>query len=264
VHPERVKSAMQWDLWNPWAAWYELNSTHPLVAKRLLRLSDQASAQGDQPYVVFDRARPESYWGAFFVDVFVLFLPWLGLLTGLGLFGGMSYLAQAFQWYWLGVAVGLLGIGAFLRNRFQYRGKIFEHRTLASLMSHVKVSPVRPVPATVTGTIIGKGVPGLIWSEDFVIQDKTGILFLDYKQPFAIWDWLFGLLRAGRYQGKEVRVQGWFRRGPTPYLEIYHMDVLDGSEPSRTCYSYYANVIGCAIVGVIGFVVAGALFALGL
>src|SRR5262245_2250814 len=26
---ERVKSAMQWDLWNPWATWFELHSTHP-------------------------------------------------------------------------------------------------------------------------------------------------------------------------------------------------------------------------------------------
>ena len=30
---------------------------HPLTAKRLLRLSDQASAQGQEPYVVFDRAK---------------------------------------------------------------------------------------------------------------------------------------------------------------------------------------------------------------
>jgi Zn-dependent protease with chaperone function len=62
VDPERVKSAMQWDLWNPWAGWFELNSTHPLVAKRLVYLSDQASALGREPYIEFDRAKPESYW----------------------------------------------------------------------------------------------------------------------------------------------------------------------------------------------------------
>jgi Zn-dependent protease with chaperone function len=264
VDVERVKSAMQWDLWNPWATFYELNSTHPLVAKRLLRLSDQASVGGQQPYVMFDRAKPESYWDDFLVDFCVLALPWLGLLAGLGLFAGMSWAAQDFQWHWLGVAVGLLGLGAFVRNRFAYRGKIFEHRTVASLMSHVKVSPVRPVPTTMTGTIIGKGVPGLIWSEDFVIRDQTGILFLDYRQPLAIWNWLFGLLRAGRYQGKEVRVQGWFRRAPTPYLEIYHMDVVDGSEASRTCYSYYANVIGCVLLAAIGFGAAAVLVSMGL
>jgi heat shock protein HtpX len=105
----------------------------------------------------------------------------------------------------------------------------------------VKVSAVRPVPATLTGTIIGKGVPGLIYSEDFVLKDQTGIIFLDYRQPLAIWNFLFGLFRAGRYQGKEVRVTGWFRRAPVPYLEVNRVEVLDGSEPARRCYSYHAR-----------------------
>ena len=159
--------------------------------------------------------------------------------------------------------IGLMGVGAFIRNWFAYRGKIFENRTVATLMGQVKVSPVRPIACTMQGKIIGKGVPGLIWSEDFVIQDPTGILFLDYKQPLALWDWLFGLLRAGRYQGKEVRVTGWFRRSPMPYLELYKLEVLDGSEPARTCYSYWANLIGCAVVAVLGFGAAAALLILG-
>jgi Zn-dependent protease with chaperone function len=262
VDRERVKGAMQWDLWNPWASWYELNSTHPLIAKRLLYLSDQASAAGQEPYVVFDRAKPESYWDDFFVDLAVLALPWLGLLAGLALLVGLGLGTGAWHWWLIGAAFGLMGAGSFIRNWFAYRGRIFEHRTVATLMGHVKVSPVRPVPCTVQGTIIGKGVPGLIWSEDFVIQDPTGILFLDYRQPLAIWSWLFGLLRAGRYQGKEVRVTGWFRRAPMPYLEIYRLEVVDGSEPSRTCYTYWANLIGCAAVAVVGFAIAaGLLFA---
>jgi Zn-dependent protease with chaperone function len=263
VDPERVKSAMQWDLWNPWASWYELNSTHPLVAKRLLYLSDQASSEGHEPYIMFDRAKPESYWDDFFVDLCVLALPWLGLLTGVALLLGLGFGLGQWHWSMLGVGVGLMGAGAFIKNLFAYRGKIFENRTVATLMGQVKVSPVRPIPCTMQGTIIGKGVPGLIWSKDFVIQDPTGILFLDYEQPLALWSWLFGLLRAGRYQGKEVRVQGWFRRAPMPYLEIYHLEVVDGSESSRTCYSYWATLVGCALLSVIGLGAAVALFVAG-
>jgi Zn-dependent protease with chaperone function len=263
VDRERVKSAMQWDLWNPWASWYELNSTHPLVAKRLLHLSDQASAGGDEPYIIFDRAKPESYWDDFFVDLCVLALPWLGLLAGLGLLLGLGLGAGTWFFSLIALAFGLMGAGAFIKNWFSYRGKIFEHRTVATLMGQVKVSPVRPIPCTLQGKIIGKGVPGLIWSEDFVIQDPTGILFLDYRQPLALWDWLFGLLRAGRYQGKEVRVTGWFRRAPMPYLEIYRMEVIDGSEPSRTCYTYWMTMIGCAAMAVLGVGIAAVLFAVG-
>jgi Zn-dependent protease with chaperone function len=263
VDPERVKSAMQWDLWNPWAKFYELNSTHPLVAKRLLYLSDQAATMGQEPYMTFDRAKPQSYWGGFFVDLGVLALPYAGLIAGLAVFVLTGVTTGAWQLGWLGLALTLLFLGALVRTRCVYRGRLFEHRTVATLMGHVQVSPVRPVPATVTGTIIGKGVPGLIWSEDFVIRDSTGILFLDYRQPLAIWSWLFGLLRAERYQGKEVRVQGWFRRGPTPYLEIYHMDVVDGSEPSRTCYAYHASMFVSGLLALLAAAATAWLFVAG-
>jgi heat shock protein HtpX len=233
---------MQWDLWNPWAGWYELNSTHPLVAKRLNYLGDQAAHMDQEPLFVFDRVKPESYWDSFFVDLLVLSLPMLGLLTGVGLFVGLGLKLGVWHLGWLAVGLALMGLGGAVKVAFQYRRGLFPNLTVAALMGHVKVSPVRPIPVTMTGTIIGKGVPGLIWSEDFVIQDQTGILFLDYRQPLALWSWLFGLLRAGQYQGKEVRVRGWFRRAPTPYLELDHLEVVDGSLPSRTCYtSYFAR-----------------------
>jgi Zn-dependent protease with chaperone function len=259
---ERVKGAMQWDLWSPWAIYYELHSTHPLVAKRLRYLGDQASSQGQTPFVVFDRSQPRSYWGDFLVDLLMMALPTLGLLIGLFGFGVHSLLAGAALWWWLGVAVALLGAGGVLKTRFRYRRGMFPHLTVAALLGHVNVSGVRPVQVTLTGQIIGKGVPGLIWSEDFVLQDPTGILFLDYRQPLAIWSWLFGLLRAGQYQGKEVCVRGWFRRAPVPYLELDHLEVMDGSLPNRGCYTSYVTFGWYAFLllgGLAGAVVVGLL-----
>ena len=260
-HPnvEHVKSAMQWDLWNPWAKWYELNSTHPLVANRLMYLTDQAAHQGQEPLVVFDRKKPESYWDDFAQDVFMMLLPWLGFLLGLGLtatvwlgaFGGNVGPAAGVAWLvGFGASVALAGAGSLLKTNFAYRREFFPHLSVAALMHKVKVSAVRPVPATLTGQVIGKGVPGLIWSKDFVIQDRTGILFLDYNQPLGVWNFLFGLLKAGSYQGKEVRVSGWFRRAPVPYLEVNRIETLDDSLPPRHCYSLHAR-IGVGIVLVV-------------
>lgn len=258
---EQAKGAMQWDLWNPWAKWYELNSTHPLVANRLLYLTDQAAHQGQEPLVVFDRKKPESYWDDFFVDVGVMLLPWLALLLGFGAAFGVSLAvtggvvtgkALAF-----GAGVGLLvaGIASIVKTNFVYRRDFFPHLSIAALLHKVKVSAVRPVPVTLSGTIIGKGVPGLIWSEDFVMQDRTGILFMDYRQPLALWDFLFGLFRAGKYQGKEVRVSGWFRRAPVPFLEVNRVEVLDRSLPPRRCYSLHARLIAAGLLAVVGVAV---------
>ena len=90
ISKENLKSAMQWDLWNPWATFYELNSTHPLIAHRLQYLSDQAATMGQEPYVVFDRRKPESYWDDFAVDVAVVLLPLLLAVVGFGAAVGVA------------------------------------------------------------------------------------------------------------------------------------------------------------------------------
>jgi Zn-dependent protease with chaperone function/Zn-finger nucleic acid-binding protein len=261
VSKENLKSAMQWDLWNPWATFYELNSTHPLVAHRLQYLSDQAAAMGQEPYIVFDRRKPESYWDDFAVDLLVMFLPLLLFLLGLGLavglggaaaFGilpGAAILGPKAVLALFGLPLLGLGVGMLAKTLLVYRGDHFAPLAVAGLLHKVKVSNVRPVPARLRGTIIGRGVPGLIWSEDFVMRDATGILFLDYRQPLRIWEWLFGLFRAGEFAGKPVEVTGWFRRAPLPYLELKSITV-DGV--TRNSYARHARYAWAILVAVLG------------
>jgi hypothetical protein len=250
---EQIKGAMQWDLWNPWATYYEIHSTHPLTAKRMLALSDQAAVLGQQPAVTFDRAKPESYWDDFLVDVAVMWAPTLAFLAGLAIFAYRMAVTHSIQSAaWIGLGMLAAGVLSFVKMRFSYRSDVFENMTVAALLHRVKVSAVRPVPVKLTGRIIGKGVPGLVWSEDFVMRDDTGLIFLDYRQPLRIWEWLFGLFRAGQYQGKDVRVTGWYRRAPVPYLEIKHLEVLDGSLPERRTYTYHLQYAVAGIVAAIG------------
>jgi Zn-dependent protease with chaperone function len=236
---DRVKLVIQWDLWNPWARLYELQSTHPLPAKRLNYLSHQATAMGCEPLVTFDLVKPESYWDEFLIDLLVVLLPVLGFVFGFGILMSLAPAAGYSNALLAGLA--LAGVGGVIKTGLKYRRAEFPELSVAALMSQVKVSPVRPVPVTLMGTIIGKGVPGLIWSEDFVIRDATGILFLDYQQPLAIWNWLFGAWSAGDYQGKEVQVRGWFRRTRMPYLQIDSLEAVDGSLPPRRCYTSHST-----------------------
>jgi Zn-dependent protease with chaperone function/Zn-finger nucleic acid-binding protein len=270
VSKENLKSAMQWDLWNPWATFYELSSTHPLVAHRLQYLSDQSAAMGQEPYIVFDRRKPESYWDDFAVDVTVMFLPLILFLAGLavsvalggaaalGVLPALRGLAPAGVLALIGLPVLGLGIGSFIKTILVYRGDYFAPLSVAGLLHKVKVSNVRPVPARLRGTIIGRGVPGLIWSEDFVMRDSTGILFLDYRQPLHIWEWLFGLFRAGEFAGKPVEVVGWFRRAPLPYLELKSITVDGRKRNSYARHGKYAWAVFLAVVG-IGLIAAGLL-----
>jgi Zn-dependent protease with chaperone function len=243
-----LKGALQWDLWNPWASFFEIQSTHPLIAKRLERLGDQAVSLRQEPLVVFDTAKPESYWDEFFVDAVVTLLPVLGVCVGGALVAVLGS-SGSFNPKWLGLILCITGAAMIIKTRMAYRHTAYPHKTVAELLQEVKVSPVRPVPATIKGTVIGKGVPGLIWSEDFVVQDESGIIFLDYRQPLRIWEWLFGLLKAGGFQGKKVTIQGWFRRAPVPYVEIGTIQI-DGESGSRTCYVRHLKLAtGLALLG---------------
>jgi hypothetical protein len=249
---ERVKDALQWDLWNPWALYYEIQATHPLIAKRLERLGQQSAALGQSPYVVFDRVRPESYWDEFLVDLGVMLLPKVGLLVGIGLLMWLSF-GMPFSGSLFGLPLALFGAGAVVKVGMQYRQGGAAEASVASLLKEVKVSPVRTSFVVVRGTIVGRGVPGYIFSEDFVLQDETGIIFLDYRQPLPLWDFFFGLLRAGSYTGKRVEVRGWYRRAPVPYLEIATIrDVELGTD--RNCYTSTTKWVG-ALVCLVGGVV---------
>jgi hypothetical protein len=257
---ESLKSAMQWDLWNPWATFYELNSTHPLIAHRLQYLGDQAAVMGQEPFVLFDRRKPESYWDDFAYDLLIMLLPLVLMTLGLGVAAALGLIAlpRVVATKQLLALIGLpvlgLGVGSLFKTWWTYRGDYFAPLNVSGLLHKVKVSGVRPVPARVRGTVIGKGVPGLIWSEDFVMRDNSGILFLDYRQPLRIWDWLFGLLKAGQFAGKNVEAVGWFRRSPLPYLELKSITV-DGV--TRNCYARHAKYLWAMFLAVAGVALIG-------
>jgi heat shock protein HtpX len=237
IDKQKIRGAMRWDMWNPWAGFYEINSTHPLIAKRIDALSKQSIVQGEEPYIEFDERKPESYWDDFFTDMFVGFLPEiLVLIMTVIAFGSYFSEKTIFDILYLkGVAV-VYGAAIIARTWFSYKTDMFPQMNVSSLLKIVKVSGVRGVPVTIKGKIIGRGVPGYILSEDFVIQDESGIMFVDYKQPFRIFEWFFAILRAGDFSGVDVTIRGWFRRAPVPYIEIFK---LESSYQNLTCYVYW-------------------------
>lgn len=246
IDKEKLKDAAKWDLWNPWAIFYELHSTHPLIAKRLKFLSNQSVSLGKEPYVEFNERRPESYWDEFFVDIGVKFFPLVAFIATFMLFVWKQ------EFLILGAGLFLIGIAYLLQVLFSYPSSDFASMDVKGLLKKIKVSAVRPVPCAIKGKIIGRGVPGLIFSEDFVLQDDSGIIFLDYRQPLGIWNFLFGLLRAAKYINKDAEILGWYRRAPIPYIEIKKLKV-EGKESS--CFVYNVKLISVAVYLVLGLIV---------
>jgi heat shock protein HtpX len=137
-----------------------------------------------------------------------------------------------------GVGAGLLiwGLAWWLQRRFMYPPDLEADVQVKELVGQVKVSKIRAVPGTLKGRIIGRGVPGLFYSEDLVLQDATGFIVLDYRQPWRLFEFLFGLLRAEKYVGQSGSARGWFRRVPQPVFELRELVLDDGKKVTSWVY----------------------------
>ncbi len=225
--PEVAANAMRWDIFNPWAIICELSSSHPLPAKRIRALGKLAVKQGQRPALEIPDKAPESYWDDFITDALVNYAPLFGLVFGLIVALALGVSAEAWV-VGLGAAVAGAGIGMLIKLGFSYPLGRFAGQRVADLVQEIKVSRIRCVPSILSGRIIGRGIPGLYWSEDLVIQDDTGFMTMDYRQPLGALEFLFGLFRAEQFVGQDVRVEGWYRRFPIPYLEIYKVYMPNG------------------------------------
>ena len=244
VDKNKIKNAMKWEMWNPWAKWFEFNSTHPLISKRLNKISELSEKYKQNPYIVFDLKKEESYVDDFFMEVLISFMPAICIIvTIICCFLSIDHIFKV-------AGIGLLMTVFFSYIKFKRAHKSdYTDREVADLLGEVKVSHITSIPCILKGTIIGRGNPGCIFSEDFVIKDKTGIMFLDYNQPLTLINKIFALFKSKEYFDKEVTVKGWYRRSPTPYVEIYEYEV-DGK--TKKIYTYGLTLALYAFLAVAG------------
>ncbi|MCP4760274.1 MAG: M48 family metalloprotease [archaeon] len=237
-----LAKAASWDLYTPWAKYFEVLSTHPLAAKRIRALNEISEKVCHTPPTVdlsscrveFEKQVGKTAMDEFIVEIILLTLPkalfigWIILIPVLTILGQIQ-LENIFAN--LGLCFLVAGIAQLIQNRFKYSGN-FEENEITDLIGNVRVSPIRPVPTITSGYVIGKGAPGLFWSEDVFIRDEKGLMYIDYDWGIGIINTLFGIFKVNKLIDKDVRVIGWYRRGPSPYIQVHRIEVLDGSEKS--------------------------------
>jgi len=235
VSTEKIKNAMKWEMWNLWAKVYEFSSTHPLISKRILAISKRSEEFNQRPFIVFDLQKTESYNDDFIKEIIIWMLPTLTLIIW-ALFAILDIL-PVFRGFLLPLAV----IFSMIKFDLRHKNKEYKEYKVSDLISEVKVSGITSIPCVIEGTVIGKGDPGYIFDEDFVLKDDTGIIFIDYKHVFQISSFLVGLLKTKKLFGKNVKIKGWYRRSPVPYIEVYELQVEN--EKAKKMYSYIVNKI---------------------
>ncbi len=223
--PDEAARVMRWDLVNPWARFYELGSTHPLTAMRLRALNREAEAVGQGvAYPLPQDARVR--WAGFPLEFFFWAAPllcgfllltwaWIGKYLEQRGFQAPLYFNQ-----WLLIA---LGVTWAARIAFRYRGN-FRRARVNELIEDTSVSQMQPRAVEIEGEIIGEGIPGAFWCPDLVLRDETGMMFLFYRSSIPLGRLFFAIGDAHRFIGERVSVQGWYRRGLKPYVEISRIE----------------------------------------
>jgi hypothetical protein len=259
---ERFGKVFLWDMFNPWAGWLELNSTHPLTGKRIRALSTYAE-QLDLK-LEFDMARVmrEGYklskqrlYRGFVLDLALYLAEALGLLVGLVV--GFLMTAETRQLSAL-LAFPLIGcgVGIVIKTLVLFPDLSYVSPTnVLDLMADPYASPLRGTPAKLNGKLIGRGQAGYVFGSDLQFQDPTGLLYLRYTSRFGpLGNVLFGLRRVNPLIGSQAAVKGWFRRGGASSLDLSRLCGQEGTVV--TSHPRFWSFLLAAILILGGFVLS--------
>lgn len=256
----RLGRVFLWDMFNPWAWWAELNSTHPLTGKRIRALANYAeqldlNIEFDLASVMregYKLSKKRLYTG-FALDLVLYSSEILGLLLGLIL--GVFVQSRTQN---LGILVAFpligCGIGILIKAMIMYPNYSNAPTTdILELMADPYASPLRGIPVQLQGTLIGRGNAGYVLGSDLQFQDQSGLLFLHYASILGpIGNLLFGMRRAKRLIGSSAAVVGWFRRGAASYLDLIQIR-SDNEKIINSYHRFWSFLLGSGLI-VLGLV----------
>lgn len=233
---QKVGRVFLWDMFNPWGAWMELNSTHPLTGKRVRALSTYAEQLGLD--IEFDMGRivaegknlsKSKLYGSFALDVVLYGAETIGFVGGI--IAGIFLAAGGHIGFVFGLPLIGLGIGILIKALIMYPDFSQAQETdVLTLMSDPYASPLRGKPAKLEGELIGRGDSGYKFGSDMMLQDRSGLLYLHYSSRFGpIGNFLFGMKRVESLIGREVGATGWFRRGAASYMDLIQLKSESGT-----------------------------------
>lgn len=269
-NPQEIGKVFLWDMFNPWGWWVELNSTHPLTGKRIRALSTYAEQLGLE--TEFDMARvvregkklsKRRLYGAFLFDLFIYRADWIIGVSGLIGSLWVSVFTRNWQIFFF-LWFSSIGIGILLKNIFMFPQppKAVECDIL-KLMCDPYASPLRGRFVQLQGQVIGRGNAGYKLGSELKFQDRTGYILLRFKSRFgALGNLLFGA-KANRLIGAQGVAIGWFRRGITPWMDLFKLklenDMVVNSYPRfwNLVIGFGMIILGCIFLAMIQMMFRG-------
>lgn len=253
LDPQASLGALRWDALNPWGRFSEKLSTHPLVVRRIAALETSglpgaptqwhAAALLSAPADDVSRAAQGKFW----LELPVRYVGWISLAAAVLVAKVGDNIQLAAEC--LVVAGAVLLVRAIMRSPLVGFAPV---ERVTSLLSRLDASPVTGIAVSIHGRVLGRGMPGYVFSPDLVVADDSGYVPVVYSNPVPLSRTLFALCRAGNFADHEVTVRGWYRRDTGPYLEL--RDITPATGHRARGWQWIANylfAVGCLAVGLL-------------
>ena len=118
--------------------------------------------------------------------------------------------------------------------------------TVMGLMSDPAASPVFATAVRLEGKAIGRVDPGFVAGGDFIFQDRSGLIAVDFRSmPGLIGNLFAGWRRVPKHFEQPGEVRGWFRRGMSGYVFLRELTSTSGR---LRAYPLFWQILICLIV----------------
>ena len=243
LNPDATANAMLFDVYNPWAKFVELNSTHPLTGKRINALGEIAKTKR-QTFQEIDieaaakraNVNAVALWSKFLRELAYLALP-MGALLFFGFAGAASgSLGVAL----LAIPAAVVAWAVLIPITYPFSAP--QDTDVVALMGDVAASPVVGRPVRLKGDVIGRANAGSIVGEDTVFADPSGRMTLDFRSLLGpLGDMWTGWRRVKPHIGAKGDVTGWYRRSMGGYIIMSELKTTAGR---LKAYPYVAGILG--------------------
>ncbi|TMK21130.1 MAG: protease [Actinobacteria bacterium] len=250
IDPEKAIAALRWDMVNPWAKVLEKLSSHPIVAHRFRALEVSGLPGHPRRWSVlrsYATVSPEQRLLArarFGRELVLSLAPW-AVMIPLVAFGAFRKSPMT-----IGAAIAIAGVLFLAKQTMRYPGGFPRAQNVASLLERLDAGPAAGIGVELTGTIIGRGMPGYVLSPDLVIQDESGFVPVIYANSVPFARTATALLRTGHFLGKQATVRGWYRRSPGPAIDLREVTTTEGMKARG--YDWIIRYTASVIVILVG------------
>ncbi|MBD2446840.1 M48 family metalloprotease [Nostoc sp. FACHB-152] len=238
--------ALMWDHLNPYARWFTINNSHPLIGDRAQILCQIARHWHVETELHLARQQSikttrQSFLRqiAPFVGVplgFILAaLIWLSWQTAFSLkFLNLKWIYEDWNFVsgclLIGFSIGLvIRMNAFFPDIKTANGQADD--SLSNLMANPSSLPIDSPSVKLVGKLLGRPGTANSLSQDLILQSSTGLVKLHHVP----WLCLGQKVNPQDLIGRQITVTGWFRRGATPWIDIHTLQTQGG----KTVYSHH-------------------------